>query len=128
MTQGVATLPPCAGSPGELQWLRGRVDELEELLGLKEPIEFNPFTSSHKVRVRTVARLLLARELVSKTAIILGIGGEDISDAAAGVYICYCRKHLAANGITIHTLWGRGWYIDAADKKKLRAVLTERRA
>jgi hypothetical protein len=110
----------------EVARLRERIEELEDLLGLTETVPTTVFTGHHRARLEMVAKLLLARELVSKTAIILAIGGADRSEATAAVYVSYLRKQLAERDIELRTEWGRGWRLDVANKAKLRALIASK--
>jgi hypothetical protein len=110
----------------EVARLRERIEELEDLLGLQEKIPSAVFKGPHRARLETVAKLLLARELVSKTAIILAIGGADMVEQTAAVYVSYLRRQLAERDIALRTEWGRGWRLDVANKAKLRALIADK--
>lgn len=107
----------------ELQRLRERIDQLEELLGLHEKVAIHFVHENHQARVEMVIRLLASREMISEAAIGLAIGVDDLRRKSAAVYICYARKALRPHEIEIKCDFMRGWYVSAADKAKLRAVM-----
>jgi hypothetical protein len=76
----------------------------------------------HKRRTRTVIRLLARRELVSPLAIELAFGVE-LAPKSITVYVHFARKALRSHGIIIRCDHGRGWYLPAQDKAKLRALM-----
>lgn len=112
--------------PTEIERLRARVEELEDLLGLNEKISNSAFEGPHRTRLQIIAQLLLARQLVSKTAILLAIGGDDLQEHTAVIYVSFLRKQLARHSIVIRTEWSRGWYLDGPDKTKLRSFVAKR--
>lgn len=119
-----ALRPYAGGGTSELQRLRDRVEELEILLELNETVKTDVFKGPHRRRVETVAKLLLGRSLVSTGSILLAIGCKVTSEKSAGVYIYYARKALKPHAIEIKNHYGEGWSVTAADKPKLRALLT----
>lgn len=107
-----------------VQRLRDRILELEELLGLRERLDLIPLACDvhHRRRTQTVIRLLAARELVSSVAIELAFGVE-LSPKSTSVYVHFARRSLRSQGIVIRCDRGRGWYLTAHDRAKLRALM-----
>jgi hypothetical protein len=109
-----------------VQKLHDRIAELEELLGLREQVDMIPLDCCHRKRTQTVIRLLARRELVSPFAIELAIGSETITDSSIRIYVHFARKALREHGITVACDRGRGWYLSARDKARLRALMGDR--
>lgn len=107
----------------ENEALRERVAALEAvLIGEKRlPVEWRLTGSEARV-----FGVIASRELATKDAIHAALYGLDIDGGAeekiVDVFVCKIRKKLAPFGINIRTEWGRGWFIDPAE----RAALQER--
>ncbi len=123
-------LPPYSEAD-ELQRLRDRVEELEEILGisLETPAAFC-------MRGRYVSRahcwrllcFLAKRDLLTRSAgAALLYGDRDVDDRPHpkifDVLICQLRRHLRPFDITIATAWGEGWYLDAENRARARALI-----
>lgn len=109
----------------ENDMLRERIDQLEALLGMRTlaPIEFG--LTPNEARAFGV---LLARDVATKDAIMSALygGKADIDQAEpkiVDVFICKTRKKLKPFNIEIKTSWGSGYYLDAATKARVRAMM-----
>lgn len=116
----------------ELQQLRDRVAELEDILGLTAqfPRELIPVRHYRRGVAGPLLGLLLARPFVSAdVAYDTLYGGRPEADQpksgnnCVSVMIYHLRQTLAPHGITVRNLWGQGYYLDDADKEKLRALI-----
>lgn len=107
----------------EIARLQNRVEELEELCGLAQTRLPNPFTGSNRGRILVIAKLMAARDLVTRTAIAYAIGGDDFNERSADVYVYFLRKQLRDRGLELKTEWGRGWFLSQSDKAALRSLL-----
>lgn len=107
----------------ENERLRRRIEELEELCGLDEKPRIK-IDCPRSGRVAIVLSLLLRRELVSRSAVLLAIGRDDAQNPIiADVYVSHARKLLADWCIPLKTDWGRGWYVEKKYRQALRANL-----
>lgn len=106
----------------ELQALRQRVEQLEELCGLREPITPGVVGGRYRQRVTTVLQLLLRRELVTPKALLLAIGSQAAEKTATS-YMHFARRQLADWRITLHVDRRRGRFVHPADKPRLKAAL-----
>lgn len=48
---------------------------------------------------------------------------EETDPKMVDVVICNLRKKLKPFGLTIHTLWGRGYYFDEKDRQKILSLI-----
>ena len=112
------------GPHQEIRALRRRIEELETLFGITEARKFQLPIKHRGERLAIVLTLLLNRELVSRTTILLAIGKDETArKKSVDVYVCHTRKILKGWGITLRTDWGRGWYVERKDRPALRARL-----
>ena len=103
-----------------LEVLQQRIEQLEELCGLREPV--TPGVVGGRYRQRVTMALQLLRELVTPKALLLAIGSQA-ADKTATSYMHFARRQLADWRITLHVDRRRGWFIHPADKPRLRADL-----
>lgn len=115
----------------ELQALRDRVAELEDLMGLKLPL--TPPSTVHLTATELRAcGLLLKHSIVTKEFYWRALYGalpdcdQPQSDSGFSVYICKLRYKLEPKGIEISNQWGVGYYLTADNKAKLAALLEDR--
>lgn len=117
---------------GELERLRDRVAELEDILGLTAEFPRSAFGIKpgkwQRSTLDPLLGLLLAREFVPHAAAYDAVFGarpeaEQPSLNCISVAIHHLRKALRPHGVAIKNLFGEGYYIEEADKKKLRAAL-----
>lgn len=117
----------------EIERMRDRIAELEELLGLRIPVPpaFAPRRANFsRGRMWALICFLAKREFVSHEAITVALWGDieiDQRPNAKGqdVYICHLRKFLRAYDIELRTAWGKGWYFDAVNRRKVRALIEQ---
>lgn len=112
---------------GEIEYLKERIVQLSECL--KGPDELL-IELRHKFRFTYseagILALLLTRPIVTKDMAYTVLYGE-MHDAPEpkilDVFICKMRPKLNRIGISIETIWGRGWALTEANKDKLRGRL-----
>lgn len=95
----------------ENEILRERVIELEELLGFRLTV---PLIFGLTGQEAKLFGFLLKREIVTKeqsmTALYTELWGEKEREIKiVDVFICKMRSKLKKFGITIETVWGRGY-------------------
>lgn len=121
----------------ELDRLRDRVEDLEHLLGITEhfPRVLCPAIKGKFRRgfLDPILGLLLARAYVPKEAMYEVLYGmraeaEQPRTNVISVNICILRKVLKSHGIAITNIWGKGYYLTADDKAKLRALIEQSKA
>lgn len=101
--------------------LRARVRMLEEALigGVDLPPEW-PLTTSE----RRIFGVLVNRELATKTNVMVALYRDLHKDEPeikiVDVFVCKLRRKLVPFGITIHTRWGEGYYLDAETRARFR--------
>jgi len=108
----------------ELERLRDRVEELEELIGLTIDLPFYRLALS-PTQARLLG-LLLKRDFVTRDfAFVAMYGGRPEADQpdikCIDIYIHFLRKKLDQYGISIRTRGG--YFMEPADKKRLYEVL-----
>lgn len=103
----------------EIERLRDRVDELEELLGirLKLPNEFGLTPMETKY-----VGVLIRREIANRDMIFNAIYGglSDRDPKIIDVHICKIRKKLAAKGFEIKNRYGEGYYLEPEARASLK--------
>jgi DNA-binding response OmpR family regulator len=122
--QAIESLAHFAGKPSELQMLRDRVQELEEVLGIttKElALQKLPLSP----QCCAILGMLYRAKSVGREQIYTGIWGarpecDQPSLNIVDVQLCRVKALLKPRGITVHGRYGRGWWIDDEDKAKIR--------
>lgn len=118
----------------ELEFLRNRVAELEEVVGLTADL---PRSLIPRAMAGTRAGapgalrfigILLARPFGHREGIYTALYGgrpeaDQPIDKILDVTVCYARKILADHDIQIQTIRGEGWRLTDANKAKLRTVI-----
>lgn len=114
-----------------VQQLEDRIMELEDLLGMSEPIP--PMLRIQKAH-ETILSMLLNRESVTKDALTVALyqggrtnHGNEPSPKSIEVQICHLRKALRQHGVEIETYWGRGYFMVPEMKRKCRALFESMR-
>lgn len=119
----------------ELERLRDRVAELEDATGLtaKVPRHLIPrdLISGARVASPMVCRvigILLTRDFGDRDALFSTLYGAKHEDEqpdikCLDIHVSQARRGLRSLGVEIKTLYGRGWYMDEANKTKLRALI-----
>lgn len=113
----------------ELQRLRGRVEQLEDLLGMGQS---NVQRIAHALRLRpTQAKtlgILLKQPMVTKDAMYFALYGDrpesDMPEGEATLrqHIRRIRKSLP-DGVEVTAIYGQGWMIPADHKAKVWALI-----
>lgn len=126
--QAIESVRHFAGKANELQSLRDRVEELEELLGLRQ----EQADAFHKLRMspqqKVFLSLLYRSMLVRKYTAFNAIFGarmecEQPDENILAVQICKMRKILARFDISIETQRTAGWFMTPENKEKLRELI-----
>jgi two-component system cell cycle response regulator CtrA len=103
--------------------LRDRVEELEQILGMKNDqlyvlgLSFTP---------TKLLGLILHRKRVSRDQAMVALydGCNDRpDDRVIDVYMCHIRKALKPHDIQIETLWSVGWSMTEGNKQRLRELV-----
>lgn len=120
----IHVLKPYAGAESEVDALRDRIEQLEAALGATLiPPWMTPGLTRAK---RRLLGTLIAQPFVSSIAALSAARDDDARDvngkSVVAVHLVYVRKFLKLHGVEIHCAPGEGWWIDAADRQKLRAL------
>lgn len=116
----------------ELQQLRDRVAELEDLLGMMSAPALRqvlrPAKNQWLKKCEPMMGILLARHAVSKeqafTALYGGLPEADQPEPKMiDIVVHRLRQALTPHGIEIAVVWGVGWYMTEENKAKLRALI-----
>jgi hypothetical protein len=115
----------------EVQRLRDRVEELEELLGA-DPEDGERF-AVFRIPAGTGPRLLgllLRRKVVSREAAqVVLYGGrpenQQPSIESLDIHIFRIRKQLRLHKIEVVTVWGIGWLLEPEAKAQIYALIGE---
>ena len=106
--------------------LRERIAQLEDLLGMRgaAPIEFALTPSEERV-----FGVLMQRDLATKEAVMAACyanrGADEAEQKIVDVFICKIRRKIKPFAIKIETAWGRGYFIPASDKKRVREMIAQ---
>lgn len=108
----------------ELERLRERVRELEAVLGLR--IDLPNALGLTPIETRIVG-ILISREIVSGEAIFSAVyGGKPYADQpdqkVVEVHLVKIRRKLRKHGVKIKNSYGVGYYIEKADRAKLKEL------
>lgn len=113
--------------PKEREVLHDRIDQLETELGIR--IELPPMLGVPRNMARLLS-MLLKREVVTREGAILAIYSgmsnswdKDPDEKIVDVFICKLRVMLRKYDIKISCKWGLGYFMDGANKRKLREVI-----
>lgn len=105
--------------PQTIDDLRWRVEELEGLL-IERPGSFAKIGLT--VAQADLAGLLLSRQLVTLDTWNIARGREYIGNKMLSICVHHLRVKLAPHGISIKTDYGRGYFMEPADKERLRTL------
>lgn len=113
----------------ELQQLRDRVTELEEIVGVAGSLPHRLQDVLHLTPIEAqVLGYLMKRGTGAREGMFLAIYGAwpersqpDIK--ILDVLVCRVRSVLKRHGVNVKTLWGVGWFMERADKEKLKQIL-----
>lgn len=111
----------------ELERLRDRVEELEELLGMSfdPPNQFGLTITEAKI-----IGVLIKREIANSAFIHAAIYGglpecDQPDEKTIDVHLCKARKKLKAHGIRIYNRYNVGYYLDASVRAQLKNPIAE---
>lgn len=112
--------------PDVVQALRDRVEELEELLGLRQPAPSSAMPHLTPCEFQLLG-VLYRGGLITKEFAHRAIWGDkpegDWPDLKIiDVFICKLRKKFSPLGVVIHTQWGVGYYLTAENKALLKTM------
>lgn len=129
--QAIESIKHFAGKANELQSLRDRVQELEELLGLaREQADI-----FHRLKLspqqKALLGLLYRSNLVRRYTAYNALYGarqecEQPEDRILDVQICKIRTRLMPLGISIETQRAAGWFMTAENKERLSALIGDK--
>jgi two-component system cell cycle response regulator CtrA len=114
-----------AGRANELQRLRDRCDELEELLGIK----CDPLLSLGFPKLATsMLGVLMANPRCRREMLYVAVYGnrsecDQPNEKIVAVAVCKLRKELRPHGADIVTDWGVGYFIPPASKDVINRLV-----
>lgn len=100
-----------------------RILQLEEQGGVR--FETHPRYGLTQYEQAMLGILVSRKEVVSKDQVytlLYGMHDDPPEQKILDVWVCRLRQKLKPYDITIHTVWGRGWFIDPEDKQKVNAM------
>lgn len=120
---------------GELQQLRDRVAELEALIGVDRDLPLRELLRPaywHR-DCEPMCGMLLKQEFVGRERAFIALyGGRTETDQPdikiIDIVVCRLRQALRPYQVAIATSWGRGYYMTADNKRRLRALLDRLKA
>lgn len=101
-----------------------RIRQLEE--ELRGSVEAWPADWGITNQQRTLMAALMRHDMVNKESFHFSLYGHRNNPPGIkiiDVLICKLRKRLNDIGITIHTLWGKGYFISPEDKAFIREMM-----
>jgi DNA-binding winged helix-turn-helix (wHTH) protein len=113
----------------ELQQLRDRVAELEEILGIDRPMTVRLREAFGLTQMPAkVLGMLLSRTFVSKDALYTALyavraAADRPRTNILERHVNKLREHLRPHGVVIETIYGEGYRMTAPNKAKVRDVL-----
>lgn len=123
--QGDVLNERCLVLEAENDELRERVRHLEAML--LPSFDGMPFGGLTASEARVLSAIAASPEGITKDRIFAAVYGSS-TDAdqpepkIIDVYVCRLRKKLAPHEITIETVWGWGYRIDATGRARLREM------
>jgi DNA-binding response OmpR family regulator len=123
--------------PGRVAALEAQIDRLRaEMDGLKAAARRStlgkvPLCLGLTAQEARVLSALCERHEATKEQLMAAVY-EAHDDAPAlkivDVFICKIRRKALPYGVTIRTIWGRGYALDGKDRQRLQALAAEERA
>ncbi|MCX5570602.1 helix-turn-helix domain-containing protein [Kaistia sp. K-TC2] len=106
--------------------LRDRVATLERDAGLHLHLPPGLGLTPHEARVflALLKRDVCSKEQLMNAAYDLLHDGELPAIKIIDVFICKIRRKLKPHDISIGTLWGRGYYLDAEARQRANDMIT----
>jgi two-component system cell cycle response regulator CtrA len=111
---------------GENNWLREKIAELESILGMRLEV---PVILALTASEAKIVGILSKRDAVTKEQFMqmLYVNGTDAEIKIVDVFVCKARAKLEKFGISIETIWGRGYRMTPANKAKLQEIINVER-
>ena len=110
----------------ENEVLRERVRQLESKLTVQcdMPLEFALTAHEHKILKMMVKRpgMVVTKEQFLTELYWDRAGADEPAIKIIDVFLCKIRKKLAPFGISIETVWGRGYYVTVAAAEAVLAM------
>lgn len=118
----------------ELQRLRDRVDELEDLLGIKQSFvgQLRASFGLSDELAKTLG-VLLNKNTASEDVLYAALYGnrperdQPTAEAIIRKHIHYLRKRLKPHGIEIKNVWGQGWVLPPEHKQTVKELVPQNR-
>lgn len=112
------------------QTLKDRIEELEAVVGLlpKNEIQFK-FCHFTPTEERYLGMIYKQEYVCTKEVIFRAVYGglpeadQPLEIKIVDVVVHHIRKKLKRFGIEIHTMWGRGYYFDDVNRKKMQDLI-----
>lgn len=110
----------------ENERLRGRVDQLEGVLGVKTltPVEWR-LTGKEMC----VFGVILERAVATKDAVMAALyrdtGKDEAEIKIVDVFVCKVRKKLQPFDIEIKTRWGEGYFMEPSMKTRVHQMMAD---
>lgn len=100
-----------------------RIIQIEQNEGLR--FQTHPRFGMTAAEDALLGILASRKEVVTKEGaytLMYGMADDPPMLKILDVMICKLRRKLRPHNITIHTVWGRGWYLDPEDRQKVHAM------
>lgn len=103
--------------------LRERIIVLEEQIGVRieAPLVLGLTGQEARIFGALMSRDLLTKEMML-AVLYLSRGLDEAEQKIVDVFICKMRPKLKAYGITIETVWGRGYLLKPEMKRRVREL------
>lgn len=101
-----------------------RIRQLEDALGLTFSI--SPEFGLTRTEEMLLGMLYSRSYTVTRLAmfdVVYGMHDNPPEQKILDVLMSHLRKKLAPIGLTITTVWGRGWYLEPAERNKLEPII-----
>jgi len=115
----------------ELQRLRDRIEELEQILGIDRSMttRLRAALQITKDQARVLG-MLLSRNIATHESLYIALYGarpdcDQPQFKILDVQICHLRARLKRHGIAVKTHWGEGWSVSPADKIQVRQMMLD---
>lgn len=114
--------------------LEDRVAELEDMLGMSAhvPQALMALTVGvrHRIQVEAIISMLVARPLLTRAAAYDQFYRDRAECDQPGfnvisVYMVHARRALAAAGMRVNRIFDQGWFLDNADRTRLREMIKQ---
>ena len=113
----------------DINALRDRIQELEELLGMRLPQPRLGVLSTVRKTGWKILGLLLKRGLITREYTYSALYGakpeseQPVDPRVIDQHICRINKTLKLHGVRVRTEYGVGYYIDEQSREALKSML-----